>query len=478
MTAATASRQARGENGSAPVRNVPHNIDAERSVLGSIMLDNDQLGNVMHVLTPQMFYQPSHQLVFEAMLALSADSRPVDLTTLVDRLKRQGDLDKVDGYVYLASLEQFVLATSAARHHAEIVREKAQLRELLDVARRIATKAMDEDLAPEDVARLGHDGLFRAMNGSRQQRIESNETLGPRTIEHIREAKRRHDAGEIIGTPTGLADLDRLTGGINEGELVYLAARPSIGKTAFGLQIQQNQTTITGAPVPFFSLEMSNLSIYMRALCAHAGIDLRRARTGTLKDWEVEALAKAEAKIRPAPGIYNDCASLSAAQFAVQARILKTRYPDMPGAIIDGLWLMTHPEGERDDVRIGHTSRLLKQTAKELGIWVLCLHQLNRKAEDRATVEDRKKNASARPTLADLRGTGAAEQDADMVWFIHRERVKEEVEDDEGFTGTGRAVPTEVIVAKARNGPIGDVTVNYFLRTQKIANAAREVGWA
>lgn len=462
-----------------PTTNIPHDVDAERAVLGALLLDPGcYAAPEVQQLTPPDFFEPRHQIIFAALLTIMAErgSRGVDLLVLCDALRSRNELDAVGGYAYVATLNEACPGSSAAPEYASILREKALLRRLHAIGDTMLREAAAECVDALEIARSCQRLIHEAVVGNGRHQTTSASVIMPATHDHLIEVRERRQRGETLGTPTGFGSLDSLLGGFEPGSLNILAARPSIGKTAFALTLLLNASERTGRSAVYWSLEMSNISLATRAACCRAGVSADQARKGSLIDWDMAKVRHATEELAVLPLAFNDSPSLSAPEFAAEARLWVARHPDTALLVIDGLWLMNHSRDKQmtQAQRVGETTRMLKTTALELGVPILLLHQLNRDPEKRATNKERAARKSSRPSLSDLRDSGAPEQDADVVMFLHRERVEVQAHAEAGAGTPGHSAPaytepvdTEVFVAKSRNGPIGVAQMQFHLDTQR-----------
>jgi replicative DNA helicase len=431
----------------------PQSLDAEQSVLGGILLDNGALDRVIELIGPDDFYREAHRKIYRAMVYLSERSEPADLVTLSETLRARGEIEVVGGSGYLAELTERVPTAANVGHHARIVREKAILRSLIGAATEIATRGFE---SPDDVS----DVLDRAEQlilgiSDRQVkpafvRIDTLLTDTIRTIERLFEQKEA-----VTGVSTGFADLDAMTAGLQPSDLIIVAGRPSMGKTAFCLNIAANAATKSDVGVAVFSLEMAKEQLAMRMLCSEAHVDLARVRTGHLTDREFPKLAMAAGRLADAPIYIDDTPALSVLELRAKARRLKRDPSSKLGlVIVDYLQLMRSHEGKDSrEQEISEISRSLKALAKELHVPVIALSQLNRQVESRSPPV---------PRLADLRESGAIEQDADVIAFIYREEAY--IED------TDKKNVAEIIVAKQRNGPVGKVELTFLREFTRFEN--------
>jgi len=415
----------------------PQNLEAERAVLGAILMDNETVYTVMEILEPPAFYQPSHRLIFSTMLDLSERGEPIDIVTLVDRLRSAGSLDKAGGPDYIPTLADEVPTSAGVANYAKIVREKAVLRNLIETSTEIVQDCFD---APGDVDQL-LDEAERRIFAISEERIRSGflsmkEIVKSsfKTIESLYE-KKEH----VTGVPTGFADIDELTSGFQPSDLIIIAGRPSMGKTAFCLNIAQYASMNKKLTVAVFSLEMAKEQLVMRMLCSEARIDAHRLRSGFLGQTDWPKLSTAAGRLADASIYIDDTPALSSMEMRAKTRRLKAD-KGLDLVIVDYLQLMSGRSTRSDnrEQEISEISRSLKALAKELGVPVVALSQLNRGVESRM---------DKRPILADLRESGAIEQDADVIIFIYRDEIynKESME-----KGTA-----EIIIGKQRNGPVG-----------------------
>jgi len=414
----------------------PQNLEAERAVLGAILMDNETVYTVMEILEPPAFYQPSHRLIFSTMLDLSERGEPIDIVTLVDRLRSAGSLDKAGGPDYIPTLADEVPTSAGVANYAKIVREKAVLRNLIETSTEIVQDCFD---APGDVDQL-LDEAERRIFAISEERIRSGflsmkEIVKSsfKTIEMLYE-KKEH----VTGVPTGFADIDELTSGFQPSDLVIIAGRPSMGKTAFCLNIAQYASMNKKLTVAVFSLEMAKEQLVMRMLCSEARIDAHRLRSGFLGQTDWPKLSTAAGRLADASIYIDDTPALSSMEMRAKTRRLKAD-KGLDLVIVDYLQLMSgRSRSDNREQEISEISRSLKALAKELGVPVVALSQLNRGVESRM---------DKRPILADLRESGAIEQDADVIIFIYRDEIynKESME-----KGTA-----EIIIGKQRNGPVG-----------------------
>lgn len=431
----------------------PHSMDAEQSVLGALLIDPDAINRVAKFLRPEDFYLESHRSIYEAILEMDEAGQPVDLVTVADYLRRRDLLDKVGGPSYLASLAAMVPTTVNVEYYGRIVEEKALLRNLIGIAGRIAGLGYEgeeaEKLLVEAEQMLLELGMRRASSSFHSIRDILLETF--KYIEHL-----YHHKGEVTGVPTGFIDLDRLCSGMQPGDLIIAAGRPSMGKTSFGLCIASHVAVRLGKPVAIFSLEMSKEQLVQRILCAEAMVDQHRLRTGMLSEEDWARLTMKARELSRAPLFIDDSAVLNVRQLRARAKRLQAeRGLDL--ILVDYLQLMQGSRrAENRQQEIAEISRSLKGLAKELNVPVLALAQLSRSVEQR---QDK------RPIMSDLRESGSLEQDADLVMFIYRDEYYRPDTEKKGIA--------ELIVAKQRNGPVGTIELAYLKEYTRFMNLSR-----
>jgi replicative DNA helicase len=432
-------------------RVLPHNAEAERTVLGAVLVDNAAFNSAAEVLSRDDFYREGHRRVFEAMATLAERSQPIDLVTLKEELTRTSALEAVGGAAYLASLVDGLPRIVNVEQWSRIIKEKAVLRNLIHASNRIVQSCYE---AEDDAATLldrAEKAIFDiAERRIRQGFIALKEIVKEsyRTIDQLSQSK-----DLVTGIPTGFVDLDDKTSGLQKGDLVIVAARPAMGKTSLCLNIAQNASQRTGETIGVFSLEMSKEQLVLRMLCADARVDAHRLRTGSLgeKDWA--RLAKAYADLSSSKIFIDDSATLTPLEMRAKCRRLKAEH-GLGLVVVDYLQLVS--AGGRVENRqqeIAAISRSLKGLAKELECPVMALSQLSRAPEAR---QDR------RPQLSDLRESGAIEQDADIVMFIYREEEHKPTEENRGIA--------EIIIGKQRNGPTGSVKLAFIKEFTRFEN--------
>ncbi len=440
-----------------PLHVPPQNIEAEESLLSAILVDNTALLEVVETLSAADFYRTSHQKIYEAMTDLFDKAEPIDLVTLNNHLKEKGRLEAVGGSAFLARLVDVVPLAANAQHYARIVHDKAVLRRLIEKANAISKRCFQEQGPADEIVDFAESAIFEVTDKKARQAFYPLSKLIDVNIDFLEEKQKNKSL--VTGVPTGFGQLDNLTSGLQNSDLIILAARPSMGKTALALNIARNAAVEAGVPVAVFSLEMSKEQLSLRLLCSEARIDSSRLRSGffSMEDWQ--RLTDAAGVLSAAPIFIDDSPSLSAMEVRAKSRRLKMD-KNIGLIVIDYLQLMQgRADAERRDLEISDISRSLKALAKEINLPVIALSQLNRMLEQRT---DR------RPRLSDLRESGALEQDADVVAFIYRDEVynKEENNPNKGTA--------EVILAKQRNGPTGDVRLAFLNAYTRFENLAPE----
>lgn len=431
----------------------PQSLDAEEAILSAILLNNDALLDVLEILTPDDFYRSAHQKIFGAITALFQKNEPIDLITLSNTLRQRNQLDDIGGAAYLAQLVDNVPLAVNPQHYAKIVHDMARLRCLIEKSNDIAKHCFDN---PEDVDGLvdyAESAIFEVAGAKLSPAFHHISELIEQNIDALEE--REGNKALITGVPSGFSDLDHLTSGFQKSDLVIIAARPSMGKTALALNIARNAAVDAGVPTVIFSLEMSKEQLVQRMLCTEAKVDSFRIRSGFLSKDDWMQYTDAAGVITEAPIYIDDSPNITAMSIRAKARRLK-REKDIGMIIIDYLQLMKGPVmAERRDLEISEISRSLKALAKELDLPVIALSQLNRKLEERS---------DKRPQLSDLRESGALEQDADLVAFIYRDEVYNK---DELNPQKNKA---EILLKKQRNGPTGDITLTYINTCTRFEN--------
>jgi len=434
----------------------PQSLEAEMSILGGILIDNDAINRVLEVLTAEDFYRESHRKIFQAMMRLSDLREPCDLITLSTMLKKQAELEEVGGASYLATLVDYVPTAANISYYCKIVKEKSINRRLISVATEIVTLGFDEQSDVNDLLDMAQKNIYEiSENKLRPQYVPVQAVLK----EAFTILKTLHDRKEhVTGTPTGYVDLDHMTAGFQPGDLVIIAARPSMGKTTLALNIAEyasadphNKKKVASV---IFSLEMGKEQLVMRFLASIAKVDFGRMRTGHFLDSDWPRLTRAAGILHDSKIFIDDSPAISVLELRSKARRLKSEH-DIGLIIVDYLQLMRGgPNPESRQQEISDISRSLKALAKELGVPVIALSQLNRELE---------KRADKRPMMSDLRESGAIEQDADVIMFVYREAVYcEHCRKRDGSCTQNHDRNAELIIGKQRNGAIGTVNLAFF----------------
>jgi len=431
-------------------------LSAERAVLGALLFDGSLLSSVAEILLPEDFALPAHAEIFSAMLALDLSHRPVDLLTLAEELKTRGKLTTIGGPAYLTSLDQGVPFAHNAAPYAKIVKEKATRRNLAHVAKEIFQLASQSTGELDAIIDEAERKLFYVSDKRRTGDLVPMAELMDSALALL-ERMRKSDSG-VTGLSTGFVDLDYLLTGFHPGELIVIAARPGVGKTSLAMNMALSVSKKENRAVGIFSLEMPSLQLLSRLLATTARVDVKKLRGGRLSANDEAKLQEAAAELFQVKLYIDDTGALSSFDLRAKARRLKAKEPELALIVIDYLQLM-HQRGrvESRQLEVAEISRSLKQLAKELDVPVVALSQLSRKVEERK---------GGRPMLSDLRESGAIEQDADVVMFIHRE---DDNEDNKNKT----TVPMELIVAKQRNGPIGSVELVFLSEYTRFECRAR-----
>lgn len=417
----------------------PQNIEAEQAVLGAMLIKKEAIVEVQEILQPEDFYRETHRLVYEAMIELSGNDEAVDLVTLTEQLRKSGMLEKIGGLPFLTQLANAVPTAANVTYHAKIVKEKAELRRLINAATEIAGAAYEDADSVENIMDAAEKKILSVAGSQNGGAFESMKSIVMRTFERINvlyESK-----GGLTGLSCGFKDLDKLTSGLQKSDLILVAARPSMGKTAFTLNIA-SYVGLHGGKVAFFSLEMSKEQLMQRMLCAEGGIDATRLRTGQLDAKEWNRLVETADRLSRAPIYIDDTAGITVMELRSKARRLKAEH-GLDLIIIDYLQLMQGRPSRNGDNRqqeISEISRSLKALARELDVPVIALSQLSRSVESRQV---------KKPMLSDLRESGSLEQDADIVMFLYREDYYDKDTENKNIT--------EIIIAKHRNGPVDSI---------------------
>ncbi len=446
----------------------PHSVEAEQSVLGGLLLEASALDKIIDLVSAADFYRQEHRLIFRQIVRLSEMAKPVDVITIAEALENAGELDKVGGLPYLGSLAQNVPSAANVRRYGEIVRERSIMRQLVEVGTEITSSAYNP--TGRDAAQLLDEAESKVFEiaeaGSKgKQGFVGMPPLLTQVVERIETLYARESSSDVTGTATGFADLDKMTSGLQPGDLIIVAGRPSMGKTAFSINIAENvaleeATKENPKPVAIFSMEMGGSQLAMRMLGSVGKLNQHDLRTGRLQDDDWGRLTQALGRLNDAPMHIDESAALSALEVRARARRLHRTYGGLSLIVLDYIQLMSSNAGKASENRateISEISRSLKSLAKELQVPVIALSQLNRSLEQRP---------NKRPVMSDLRESGAIEQDADLILFIYRDEVYNSDSADKG--------KAEIIIGKQRNGPIGTVALAFRGEYTRFDNLASD----
>lgn len=429
----------------------PQNLEAEESVLGGILLDNQAIDAAVEILTPDDFYRESHRKVLRAMIDLQQRSEPIDLITLTEVLTSRGELQQIGGSAYLQELAEKVPTAANVGYYARIVRQKAILRSLITTATEIATRGYESNADVDQFLDEAEHKIFEISEKKVRQGLVPVSKIVFESMKMIEQMYQRKEL--VTGVPSGFHDLDRMLAGLQPSDLIIVAGRPSMGKTAFALNIAQYAAIEARSGVAIFSLEMSKEQLVLRLLCSEARVDQSKIRSGFAGNNDFSRLAQAASRLNESPIYIDDTPALSVLELRAKARRLKRDPNANLGLImVDYLQLMRGVSNESREQEISSISRSLKALAKELNVPVIALSQLNRAVESRA---DKK------PIMADLRESGAIEQDADVIAFLFRPVV---------YDSSANERDAEVIIAKQRNGPIGNVPLTFMSEYTRFEN--------
>lgn len=429
----------------------PHSVEAEQSVLGGLLLENEALDKIADLLSAGDFYRHDHRLIFEHIAKLIEHNKPADIVTVAESLDNAAELSAIGGLAYLGALAQNTPSAANIRRYAEIVRERAVMRKLVEVGSGIAESAYNpQGRDAQQLLDEAESRIFQIAEGGKRssEGFLDIKVLLPQVADRIDQLFQRDNQSEVTGIPTGYTDLDSMTSGLQPGDLIIVAGRPSMGKTAFSLNIAENVALDTGLPVAVFSMEMGATQLATRMIGSVGRLDQHRMRTGRLEDEDWVRLTTALGRLNEAPIFIDEGAGLNSFDVRARARRLHRQTGKLGLIVIDYLQLMSGATGRQSENRateISEISRSLKSLAKELDVPVIALSQLNRSLEQRP---------DKRPVMSDLRESGAIEQDADLILFIYRDQVYNPDSPDKGTA--------EIIVAKQRNGPIGRVRLTFL----------------
>ena len=438
----------------------PQAVDIEEQILGAMLLEKEAISKVIEVLDEEAFHSERNRKIYQALLTLFERSEPADSITVAEELRRRGTLEAVGGEAYLVELTMKVTSAANVEYHARIVLEKALMRRLISETGAISSRAYSQAEDAFDLLDSAEQAIFKISEWRLKKNFVSMDKAVHDTLEMLESIHGKHEG--VTGVPTGFRDLDTLTGGWQNSDLIIIAGRPSSGKTAFALSLASNAAVHKSKPTPvgIFSLEMSMQQLIMRLLCAEARVDAHAVRTGRLPEDDWKRLSIGAGRLAKANIFIDDSASLGILELRAKARCLKAEH-NIGLVIVDYLQLMQGPRSaENREKEISAISRSLKALAKELDIPVVALSQLSRAVEGRT---------DKRPILSDLRESGAIEQDADVVAFVHRPEMYMDPKSEKAEEVQGRA---EIIIGKQRNGPIDDVTLAFVHRYARFENLA------
>ena len=440
----------------------PQSIEAEESVLGAMLLDNRAVSKVIEILNEDAFYRENHRIIYNAMIWLFNENEPIDQLTVMEKLKKDKNLESIGGAYYLAELADRSPTAANVQFPAKIVLEKYILRKLIQTTGSIAERAYECREGVTDLLEEAEQDVFKLSESRLRDGFQSIDPILHDTFERI---EKLHDIeGGVTGIPSGFADLDNLTSGFQQSDLVIVAGRPSMGKTALALTMARNAAVEHNVPVGFFSLEMSNYQLSLRLLTAEARVNAHKVRSGKLSKEEWKMMSIGVGRLAEAPIFIDDKAGISVLEIRAKARRLKTEQ-NVGLIVVDYLQLIAPPKGANNrEQEISIISRSLKALAKELEVPVVALSQLSREVE--------KRGKEKRPVLSDLRESGAIEQDADVVMFVYRPEMYGITEDKDGNSLEG---VTEVIIGKQRNGPTGIAKMAFIREYAKFENLAADV---
>jgi replicative DNA helicase len=458
------------------IQNVqPQSLEGEQAVLGSMLTNKEAVAKAVQWLSPEHFYKNAHSKIFSVMIGLFHDSEPIDTISVIDKLKKNKEIEDVGGAYYITGLVEAVPTTANVESYAKIVLEKALLRQLILLSHDLASKAYDDREGVDDIL----DAAERAIFNITQKRMKGGFVhLDPILHDSFEELDAKSARGGIItGIPSGLVDLDKLTAGFHPGELIVIAGRPSMGKTALALTIARNTAVDNKHGVGIFSLEMANQALAMRMLCAEARVDSHLVRTGQLPSKQLRKLSIHVGTLAEAPIYIDDSAAVTVLEVRSKARRLMVEH-NIELIIVDYLQLMQGPRNvENRQQEISVITRSLKALAKELNLPVIALSQLSRAVEQRG--------GDKRPILSDLRESGAIEQDADVVMFLYRawfyKKFQQSASDIDDFDDKTDKKAADIIVAKQRNGPTGTVKtafIEQYARFENIAHFTEDIPYS
>lgn len=444
-----------GDMGKVP----PQAVDLEKAVLGAMMLEKNAVTDVIDILASESFYDPKHQYIYATIKELFGTSKPIDILTVTTQLKKNGELEAAGGAVYVSQLTNRIASTAHVEFHARIISEKYIKRELIRMSSEVMKEAYDDTNDVFDVLNKAEGELFKIAENNMGKSVDLIQNVVRAAIEEIEAAAENSDG--ISGVPTGFRDLDKVTAGFQKSDMIVLAARPAMGKTAFVLSLARNTAVDFGQGVAIFSLEMSSVQLVKRLIASETRIPAEKLRKGDLEEHEFQQLHTRISKLATAPLYIDDTPGISIFDLRAKCRRLKMQY-DIKMVIIDYLQLMTaggtKGQGNREQ-EISSISRSIKEIAKELNVPIIALSQLSRSVEQRG--------GDKKPVLSDLRESGAIEQDADIVSFIYRPEYYGFMQDEDGNSNAGIG---EIIIAKHRNGGLDSVRLRFIKEYARFDN--------
>ena len=444
----------------------PQAVDMEQAVLGAMMLEKNAVTDVIDILTPSSFYDPKHQYIYNAIRELFGSSNPIDILTVTNKLRQNGEIEAAGGAVYVSQLTSRIASSAHVEFHARIIAEKFIKRELIKMSGEVIRDAYDDTSDVFDVLNKAEGDLFKIAENNMGKNADSMQNVVRMAIEEIEKASQNSDG--ISGVPTGFFDLDKVTAGWQRSDMIVIAARPAMGKTAFVLSMARNTAVDHNIGVAFFSLEMSSVQLVKRLIASETRLNAEKLRKGDLKEHEFQQLHSRITKLATAPLFIDDTPGISIFDLRAKCRRLKMQH-DIQMVIIDYLQLMTaggNKNGGNREQEISSISRSIKEIAKELNVPIIALSQLSRSVEQRG--------GDKRPVLSDLRESGAIEQDADIVSFIYRPEYYGFTQDEDGNSNQGVG---EIIIAKHRNGSLERVRLQFvgeYARFENINNFIEE----
>ncbi|HZI87079.1 MAG TPA: replicative DNA helicase [Pyrinomonadaceae bacterium] len=445
-------------------RPLPNSAEAERAILGGVVLDNGLISQAIELLRPEDFYVPSHRRIFVAMIALFERGAEINPILIGEELKKESTLESVGGISFITNLTYGLPHSTNIAHYAKVVRGKSMLRQLIKASNKITQEALEQEDEPEIILDHAEQAIFQLADERIRQGFVHVKPIAEQLLEKVQEMEGR--AAVLTGLTTGFADLDKMTSGWQRQDLIIVAARPSMGKTSFALMLAENAAIHAGAVVGIFSLEMSKEALVMRLLCSQGNIDAQRFRNGFLSRPEWAQIAKSLGTLADSKIFLDDTAGISVLEMRAKSRRLAAEQKKLDLIIVDYLQLMSGSAKrfESRQQEVSQISRELKALAKEMNVPVVALSQLSRAPESRS---------DHRPQLADLRESGALEQDADVVAFIYREEQYKTPEERNSLPEDQKNV-AELIVAKQRNGPTGTVDLRFTPSSMRFDNLYRE----